>query len=129
MDGTFLPSEIGFPGARAPGLPSMNSTKLRTLYVALLLCAFGLSGQEPPLSPRRGQSQEEKDLQNKQRNALIKEDYQKNLDDSRAMVRLSESLRDEIEKNEQYIVSMSAVKKAEEIEKLSKRIRSRMKRY
>ena len=96
--------------------------------VVLLGCALAVSGQDPMKRGQR-QSQEEKDLQAKQQKALIKEDYEKNLEDSRSMVRLSESLRDEIEKSDQNIVSMSAMKKAEEIEKLSKRIRSRLKRY
>lgn len=107
----------------------MRSIGTRWLYpVALLAGAFAVSGQDP--TPRRPRPPEDdKELPKKQRDMVVKEDYQKNLDDSRAMVRLAESLRDEIEKNEQYIVSMTAVKKAEEIEKLSKRIRSRMKRY
>ena len=110
-----------------PGMTSMIGKKW--LYpVALFACALAVSGQDP--MPRRPHPQDEdKELPKKQRDMVVKEDYQKNLDDSRAMVRLAEALRDEIEKNEQYIVSMTAVKKAEEIEKLSKRIRSRMKRY
>ncbi len=114
--------------------PRLVFTNMKLIFkhslsaVVLLGCAIAASGQDPTHGNPR-QTQDEKDLHAKQQKALVKEDYQKNLEDSRAMVRLSESLRDEIEKNEQYIVSMSVVKKAEEIEKLSKRIRSRMKRY
>jgi hypothetical protein len=42
---------------------------------------------------------------------------------------LSEELKIELEKNDRHVLSVSAVKKTEEIEKLAKKIRGRMKRY
>ena len=63
-----------------------------------------------------------------QRDAIAKEDFQKNLEDSRDLAKLAEGLKSELEKSDANIVSLSAIKKTEEIEKLAKRIRGRMKR-
>ena len=62
-----------------------------------------------------------------QQDAIAKDDYQKNLVDSRDLAKLAEDLQSEIEKSGANVVSLSAVKKTEEIEKLAKRMRGRMK--
>lgn len=64
-----------------------------------------------------------------QKDEIVKADYRKSLEDSRELVRLAEELRSELEKNDRYVVSVGAIKKTEDIEKLAKRIRGRMKRY
>ena len=46
-----------------------------------------------------------------------------------ALMKLSEELRMELEKNDKNVLSLAAIKKTEEIEKLAKRIRGRMKRF
>ncbi|MEO8025837.1 MAG: hypothetical protein ABI823_05170 [Bryobacteraceae bacterium] len=83
--------------------------------------------------PRRPGALEEDEVKmpngKSQRDEIAKADYKKNLEESRELVRLSESLRDEIEKNDRYIMSLTAIKKAEQIEKIAKRIRGRMRRY
>jgi hypothetical protein len=42
---------------------------------------------------------------------------------------LSEEVRIELEKNDRHVMSVTTLKKLEEIEKLAKRIRSRLKRF
>ena len=64
-----------------------------------------------------------------QRNAIAKADYKKNLEDAAALVRAAEDLKADLEKEEAFVVSLKAVKKTEEIEKLAKNIRGRLKRY
>lgn len=64
-----------------------------------------------------------------QRDEILKADHAKNLEDARALIKLAEDLEAEIEKNTEHVLSVSAVKKTEEIEKAAKRIRARMKRY
>ena len=63
-----------------------------------------------------------------QRDEILKADYEKNLEDARVLVKLSEELKLEIEKDEAFVLSISAIKKTEEIEKIAKRIRGRIKR-
>jgi ATP-dependent helicase/DNAse subunit B len=60
---------------------------------------------------------------------ILKADHATNLKDAGELIRLSEELKIELEKNDRHVLSVSAVKKTEEIEKLAKKIRGRMKRY
>ncbi len=64
-----------------------------------------------------------------QRDEILKADHAKNVEDARELVRLSEDLKADLEKNTQFVFSIADVKKTEEIEKAARRIRSRMKRY
>jgi hypothetical protein len=60
---------------------------------------------------------------------ILKDDYKKNLKDAQDLIDLAESLKMGLEKGAQHVLSLSDLKKTEEIEKLAKRIRSRMRRY
>ena len=68
-------------------------------------------------------------LKQEQLERMLKEDHKKSLDDSSELVKLSEELKIELEKTDRHVLSVSAMKKTEEIEKISKRIRARMRRY
>lgn len=61
-----------------------------------------------------------------QKDAILKADYDKSLEDCKEMIKLAEGLKADLEKNEQYVVSVASIKKTEEIEKLARRIRGRM---
>jgi hypothetical protein len=102
----------------------------------ILVMFFASPAQEPPPArPPRSPLPEANDqgpvLPNgrSQRNAIAKADYKKNLEDAAALVRAAEDLKADLEKEEAFVVSLKAVKKTEEIEKLAKNIRGRLKRY
>ncbi|MBK5292823.1 MAG: hypothetical protein JJE04_14265 [Acidobacteriia bacterium] len=82
-------------------------------------------------SGQRQFSDEEKSpkLKQEQLERLLKEDHKKSLEDASELVKLSEELKIELEKTDRHVLSVTALKKTEEIEKLAKRIRSRMRRY
>jgi hypothetical protein len=63
-----------------------------------------------------------------QREEILKAEHRKTIEDAAALVKLSEELKTELEKNERHVVSMKSIKQTEEIEKLAKRIRGRLKR-
>lgn len=63
-----------------------------------------------------------------QKDEILKAEHAKNLEDARQLSRLADELEVELKKNTQYVFSLSTIKKTEEIEKIAKRIRSRMKR-
>lgn len=63
-----------------------------------------------------------------QRDEIIKAEYEKSLQDATELIKLSEDLKADLEKNSAFVVSLPTIKRTEEIEKLAKRIRSRMKR-
>jgi hypothetical protein len=59
---------------------------------------------------------------------MLKVEYAKTLEDAAKLVELAEDLKIELEKNDRHILSIAAIKKTEDIEKLAKRIRSRIRR-
>jgi hypothetical protein len=62
-----------------------------------------------------------------QKNAMAKQDHEQALKDANDLIAVAEELRDELKKSGDYVVSVSSVKKTEEIERLAKRIRGRLK--
>jgi hypothetical protein len=64
-----------------------------------------------------------------QKEEILKADHQKSLEDAGKLTELSEELKTELEKNDRHVLSVSTLKKLDEIEKLTKRIRGRLKRY
>jgi hypothetical protein len=63
-----------------------------------------------------------------QQEEILKADYKKTLADAAELVKLSEELQDELIKEDRHVLSISSLKKAEDIEKLAKKIRTRLKR-
>ena len=64
-----------------------------------------------------------------QKDEILKADRERNIEDAKALAKLSEELSAEIEKNDRFVLSIPTLKKLDEAEKLVKRIRGRMKRY
>jgi hypothetical protein len=64
-----------------------------------------------------------------QKEEILKADHEKSLEDAGKLMELTEELKIELEKNDRHVLAISTLKKLEEIEKLSKRIRSRLRRY
>ena len=99
--------------------------RLLVLWALLLLlpgleAAAQLPSQEPDIKLPSGKSQKE---------AILKADHEKSLEDAAKLLQLSEEVQAELEKNDRHIVSLGTLKKLNEMEKLVKRIRSRLKRY
>jgi hypothetical protein len=63
-----------------------------------------------------------------QRDEMLKADREQNLKDAAQLADLAEQLKQELEKNGRYVLSLSTLKKTDEIEKLVKKIRSRLRR-
>lgn len=62
------------------------------------------------------------------RDLIVKSDYKKNLEDSMELARLAEDLKSQLENGDKNVVSVKAMKTAEDIEKLARHIRGRLKR-
>ena len=95
----------------------------------VILAAFLMPGQErvnrrhdDPADVRlpNGKSQQEE---------ILKADHEKSLKDAAELIELAEQLKAELEKNERHVLSVSSLKKTEEIEKIAKRIRTRLRRF
>ncbi|MBA3973838.1 MAG: hypothetical protein C0504_06425 [Candidatus Solibacter sp.] len=61
--------------------------------------------------------------------ALIKEDFKRNMADLRKMRELIDEVEKDIEKSSGQVVSLDNLKRLEEVEKASRRIRGRMRRH
>ena len=108
--------------------------KRHFLPIALVATWMLLTPSLVPQTARRGTPEtntEETRLPNGklQRDEIVKDDHEKSLKDAAQLVDLAESLKQEIEKDDAHVLSISTLKKTEEIEKIARRIRSRMKRY
>ena len=112
-------------------------TLLTSLAVSRLLCATGQDNQDaqqPQANPRQPFPNPEKPEQDRklpngksQNNAIAKNDHEQALKDANELITVAEQLRDELRKAGNYVVPVSSVKKTEEIEKLARRIRGRLK--
>jgi hypothetical protein len=94
----------------------------------LILCAYLLAiamGQQNPPSPGTPQDQR---LPNgkMQSDEILKAEYAANIKDAAELSQLAEQLRIDLEKNDRHVLSMATIKKTDDIEKLVKRIRTRL---
>jgi hypothetical protein len=64
-----------------------------------------------------------------QRDEIAKADYKKNLEDAAELARLAGELRADLEKETAFVVSLKTIKKTEDLEKLERNIRGRLKRF
>ena len=97
----------------------------RLCLMGVFLCAC-FAEQAPP---RQGQPQEAPPDVKLPREAIVKDDYKRNLQDAARLASLAEELKSELENGDKYVVSVKTMKKAEDIEKLARNIHSRLKRY
>jgi hypothetical protein len=99
------------------------------LCVVLCLAAFAVP-QRGGQGGRRGASGDEDEVTlpngKSQRDEILKAEYQQNLKDASDLIDLAQQLKLDLEKNDRYVVSMATLKKTDDIEKLVKRIRARM---
>lgn len=61
-----------------------------------------------------------------QRDEILKADHETNIKDAAELVDLAQQLQQQIEKNDAFVFSLATLKKTDEIEKLVKKIRSRI---
>ena len=107
----------------------------RRVAIFALSVPAGLAAQiqEPEQEPRERQgfppNSEDRKLPNgkSQKDAIAKDDHEKALKDANDLVAIAEELRDELKRAGDYVVPVSSVKKTEEIEKLARKIRGRLK--
>ena len=110
-----------------PGVPMQAYNCLILILLGLSFAATGQTGRpglevpeaaEPKLPDGRSQ-----------REAILKADHEKSLRDADELMKLSEELKIDLEKNDRHVLSVSTLKKLDDLEKLVKRIRGRLKRY
>jgi hypothetical protein len=128
--GLFLTGQRGHESVCA----CSRRTVLLSSIASVLLCAKQQDDQEPPgnrhLPPLPNPSNpEDRKLPNgkSQNDAIAKQNHEQAMKDTNDLIAVAEHLRDELQKAGNYVVPVSSVKKTEEIEKLARRIRGRLK--
>src|SRR5436853_87354 len=98
----------------------------QTALLAIAWMAFGQGRGHPIEDP-----QQDVQLPNgkSQRAEILKAEREQNIKESAQLVDLAKELQLDIEKNESYVLSLGTLKKTDEIEKLVKRIRGRLRHY
>jgi hypothetical protein len=103
----------------------------RLCLLLLILCGCLAQSQEPPTVPPAPGREPDVRLPNgkSQKDEIVKDDYRRNLADAAELAKLADELKADLEKDDKFVVSIKTMKKTEEIEKLAKSIRSRLKRF
>jgi hypothetical protein len=108
-------------------MEQMSRTRFLLLPAFLL---WPLAAQVNPPLPE-GPTLEDKDAKlpdgRSQKDAIAKAAYVDSLEDTKKLIAMAEDLKAELEKNDRFVVSLAAIHKTEEIEKLARRIRGRLK--
>jgi hypothetical protein len=63
-----------------------------------------------------------------QSDAILKADYEQNVKDARELTALAKSIELDFDKNDQNVLSLGLLKKLDDVEKITKRIRGRVRR-
>jgi hypothetical protein len=63
-----------------------------------------------------------------QSDAILKADYDQNVKDARELTALSKSIELDFDKNDQNVLSLGLLKKLDDVEKITKRIRGRIRK-
>jgi hypothetical protein len=103
---------------------------MKLLCLALIVfCALSAQDPRPPdWWSKTGEPDPRLPDGKSQKEEILKADHKKNLEESAELVKLAEELRGDLEKNTRYVVSIQTLKKTDEIERLVKNIRGRLKR-
>jgi len=112
----------------------MGSTR-REAFLTLAASAVLSAQNQPPEDPRHphlppvANPDEDTKLPNgkSQKDAIAKQDHERALKEAEDLLSLAQQLRDELQRAGNYVVPVASVKKTEEIEKLARRIRGRLK--
>jgi len=97
----------------------MKYLGLFLLTVCILLAQTSSNKDEPDAKLPNGKLQKDE---------IIRVDYERNLRDAGHLAQLAEEIKDDLEKGDRYLVSLKTLKKLEDVEKLSKDIRQRLRR-
>jgi hypothetical protein len=97
---------------------------------AILLLGAGLTIAALPQRGGPGQPPQETRLPNGklQSDEILKAEHAANVKDAAELSELADQLKLDLEKEDRFVLSMATIKKTDDIEKLAKRIRGRLRR-
>ena len=89
------------------------------LTVCVLLGQSSPTKDEPDVKLPNGKSQKDE---------IVRVDYERNLRDAGELARLAEEIKRDLEKGDRNLVSLRTLRQLDEVEKLTKDIRQRLRR-
>ena len=103
----------------------------RTCALVFALSLMALPQQRNgPFEPNREDPLDQKLPSGKsQRDEIVKADHKRNVEDAVSLARLAEEIRDDLDKSGSGVVSVKLLKKLDDLDKLTRNIRGRLKRY
>lgn len=105
-----------------------SSRRLPAVLLALLLAAAAGLAQIDVPPPRRPDEPRRLPDGRLWSEAMLKADYEANLKDLDRMKEILESVRKELDESRGHVLSLKALRNLEELERLSRRVRERMRR-
>jgi hypothetical protein len=106
--------------------PWLRRSALVLSFAAVSCFAVAQRGETRAPTPNEDQSDVHLPNGKLQRDEILKAEREQNLKDAAQLVDLAEQLKQDLEKNDRYVFSLSTLKKTDDIEKLVKKIRSRL---
>ena len=94
----------------------------------IALCLLLLQGRGPQYPPREDKTEVILPSGKPQRQEILKADFAKSKAEAAELAELTQQLKEEIDKSEHQVLNLRIVKKAEEIERLARRIKDRLRR-
>ncbi len=99
---------------------------LWTLAAVAWLAIAQRSGRSSPTPIQESQQDVQLPSGKSQRDEILKAERDQNIKDAAQLVELAQQLQQDLEKNDRFVFSIGTMKKTDEIEKLARKIRSRM---
>jgi hypothetical protein len=113
----------------------MDSTERSTSpRRALLRSGLALATTASAASLLRGQTLSDDPAERRlpngqlQSDAILRADYEQNVKDARELTALAKSIELDFDKNDQNVLSLGLLKKLDDVDKITKRIRTRVRR-
>ena len=111
----------------------IRRTLLLLIPAALAARLMPAQGKPPATSPNLPGGDEPDPIRlpngKSQQDEILKAEYGKNVKDAQELVAIAKSFEEDLEKDDRFVLSIASLKKLDDIEKLTKRIRGRMKRF
>lgn len=104
--------------------------RCRLLPALAALLGLALAQEPEPFPPSASADRPDVRLPSgkSQRDEILRAEREQNIKDAAKLADLADELKQALEKEDRFVFSLSTVKKTEEIEKLAKKIRSRIRR-
>ena len=124
----LVSGKTGTTGDIIPVGRFMKHTLRRCTVILSLAAALGYAQrpEEQPLPAPASQSDVRLPNGKSQRDEILKAEHEQNLKDAAKLIDLAQDLKESLEKDDRYVLSLATLKKTEEIEKLVKKIRARL---